>query len=105
MVSDSEADTRESSVIVVKQLTTSKRKTRSFASVPDELQGLCYIAHTWVTDFTLFGNPFLNAMDMINMVHQAWEFAQDTEQNWAKRTDECGTMVNKHKPSPPYNFP
>ena len=71
MVSDSEADTRESSVIVVKQLITSKRKMRSFISVPDELQRLCYIAHTWVTDFTLFDNPFINAINMINIIHQA----------------------------------
>ena len=37
MVLDSEVDTRESNIIMVKQLTTRKEKMRSFTSVLDEL--------------------------------------------------------------------
>ena len=50
-----------------------------------------------MTDFTLFGNPFLNAIDIMNIVYQAWKFMQNIEQTWAKRTDEYNIMVNKHK--------
>ena len=45
-----------------------ERKTRSVAGIYDEVQGLYAVAKVCVTDFTLFSNPFLNALDVTILV-------------------------------------
>ena len=67
----------EDEVIVVEQPKTGKKKTRSVSGVVDAWQGPCAIAKIWVTDFTLFSNPFLNAAKVNIIVHQAWRHAED----------------------------
>ena len=75
----SETSESEDEIIIVEQPNTGKVKTRSVASIRDEVQGLCAVAKVWVTDFTLFCNPFLNAMDVTILVQKAWMHAQDTQ--------------------------
>jgi len=50
----------DSDVIAMKSLQRVGNKTRSFTSIPDKLQRLCYVAKEWVADYTLFNNPFLS---------------------------------------------
>ena len=61
----------EDEVMVVKQPKTAKKKTWSVPVVVVALQGHCAIAEIWVTDFTLFSNPLLNAAEVNILVHQA----------------------------------
>ncbi|RPB25704.1 hypothetical protein L211DRAFT_848029 [Terfezia boudieri ATCC MYA-4762] len=80
-----------SDVVEIKQLQHSGRKTRSFASIPHKLQGLCYLAQTFITDYTFFKLPFLSALDIINLVDEAWDWAQEHEKSYLKRTKACPT--------------
>ena len=75
----SETSESEDEIIIVEQPNTGKVKTRSVAGIRDEVQGLWAVANVWVTDFTLFSNPFLNAMDVTILVQKAWMHAQDTQ--------------------------
>jgi len=72
----------DSDVIIVKSLQHVGNKTRSFTSILDKLQCLCYVAKEWVTDYTLFNNPFLSSLEILNLIHEAWERAEDMEKNY-----------------------
>ena len=86
-------DSTDSDVIQVKRLQESGRQTRSFAALPEKLQRLCYVAQTWVADYTLFQQPLLSALDVINLVNDAWRWAQDQEESYLQRTKDCSIFV------------
>ncbi|RPB18175.1 hypothetical protein L211DRAFT_854379 [Terfezia boudieri ATCC MYA-4762] len=83
------ADGSDSDVVEIKGLPNSGRKSRSFAAIPPKLQGLCYVAQNWVMDYTFFKCPFLSALDVINLIDEAWEGAQDQEKSYLRRTKAC----------------
>ena len=83
----------EDEVMVVEQPRIGKKKTRSVSSVVDALQDHCAIAKIWVTDFTLFSNPFLNAAEVNILVHQAWRHAEDKQKLYAERPKEASALV------------
>ena len=89
----SETSESEDEIIIVEQPNTGKVKTRSVADIRDEVQGLCAVAKVWVTDFTLFSNPFLNAMDVTILVQKAWMHAQDTQNVYGECTKDCRALV------------
>ena len=89
----SETSESEDEIIIVEQPNTGKVKTRSVADIRDEVQGLCAVAKVWVTDFTLFSNPFLNAMDVTILVQQAWMHGQDTQNVYGECTKDCTALV------------
>ena len=62
-------DSTDLDVIDVKQFQESGRQTHSFAALPKKLKRLCYVAQTWVADYTLFQKPLLSALDVINLVN------------------------------------
>jgi len=74
---DDEED--ESDVVEVKRLQDRGKRIRSFAAILQKLQGLCFITQNWVTDYTFFRLPFLSSLDVINLIQEAWEWAQDQE--------------------------
>jgi len=78
-LNDGESD---SDMIIVKSLQRMGNKTHSFTSIPDKLQRLCYVAKEWVADYTLFNNLFLSSLEILNLIHKAWERAEDTEKNY-----------------------
>ena len=71
------------------------RQSRSFIAIDSELQGLCFVAQALVTEYTYFRNPLLCALDVIHLVNEAWEFAQDREKTYLKRTKACDSLVRK----------
>jgi len=83
----------DSDVIIVKSLQHVGKVTRSFTAIPDKLQRLCYVVKEWVADYTLFNNPFLSSLDILNLIHEAWERAEDKENNYQERTKACDTLV------------
>ena len=89
----SETSESENEIIIVEQPNTGKVKTRSVAGIHDEVYGLCAVAKVWVTDFTLFSNPFLNAMDITILVQKASMHAQDTHNVYGECTKDCRALV------------
>ena len=89
----SETSESEDEIIIVEQPNTGKVKTRSVAGIRDEVQGLCAVAKVWVTDFALFSNPFLDAMDVTILVQKAWMHAQDTQNVYGECTKDCRALV------------
>jgi len=83
----------DSDVIIMKSLQHVGNKTHSFTSIPDKLQRLCYVAKEWVVDYMVFNNPFLNSLEILNLIHEAWERAENTEKNYQERTKACDTLV------------
>jgi len=84
----------ESDVVEVKRLQDGGKRTRSFAAIPQKLQGLCFIAQNWVTDYTFFRLPFLSSLDVINLIQEAWEEAQDQERAYPLCTKACEALVS-----------
>ena len=78
----------------VMHLKQSGRPSQSFLVIPQSLQGLYFVAQAWVTEYTYFKNPILNSLDVIHLVNDVWEFAQDTEKAYQKRTKACNSLVS-----------
>ena len=89
----SETSESEYEIIIVEQPNTGKVKTRSVAGICDEVQGLCAVEKVWVTDFTLFSNPFLNVIDVTILVQKAWMHAQDMQNVYGECTKDCRALV------------
>jgi len=68
--------------------------SRSFLAIRRSLQGLYFVAQAWVTEYIYFKNPMLNSLDVIHLVNNAWEFAQDREKAYQKRTKACNYLVS-----------
>ena len=86
-------------MVVVNRPKGTQKLARSFVAIDNDLQGLSLTAQHWVTDYTLFTNPFLNAQDMLNLVHDAWAYAQDKNQVFKQSSRQCHTWLTVHVPS------
>jgi len=93
---DDEGD--ESDIVEVKRLQDRGKRILSFAVIPQKLQALCFIAQNWVTDYTFLRLPFLSSLHMINLIHEAWECAQDQEKAYPPRTKACKALVCQSQP-------
>ena len=51
------------------------------------------MAKVWVTDFTLFSNCFLNAIEVTILVPKAWMHAQDTQNVYGECTKDWRALV------------
>ena len=71
----------DSNVVEIKRPQKSGRETRSIAALPDKLQRICCVAQAWISNYTLFSQLLLGALDMINLVNDAWEWVQDQEKS------------------------
>ena len=89
----SETSESQDEIIIVEQPNTGKVKTRSVSGIRDEVPGRCAVAKIWVTDFTLFSNPFQNAMDVTILVQKAWMHAQDTQNVYGECIKDCRALV------------
>jgi len=69
-------------MIIMKSLQRIGNKTCLFISILDNLQRLCYMAKEWVADYTLFNNPFLSSLEILNLIHEAWKRVEDAEKNY-----------------------
>jgi len=93
---DDEGD--ESNVVEVKRFQDGGKRTKSFAAIPQKLQGLCVISQNWVTDYTFFRLPFLSSLDVMNLIQEVWEWAQDQEKAYPPRTKACEALVSLSQP-------
>ncbi|RPB18951.1 hypothetical protein L211DRAFT_899492 [Terfezia boudieri ATCC MYA-4762] len=87
-----------SDVVEIKQLQHSSWKTRLFASILHKLQGLCYLAQTFITNYTFFKLPFLSILDIINLVDEVWDWAQEHEKNHSELNAMDPTLNPKYNP-------
>jgi len=83
----------------VKRLQHGGKRTSSLAAIPLKLQGLCFTAQTWITNYTFFRLPFLSSLDVINLIQEAWEWAQDQEKAYPPSTKACEPLVSHSQPS------
>ena len=83
----------EDEIIIVKQPNTRKAIIRSVAEIHDEVQGLCVVAKVLVSDFNLFFNPFLNAMDVTIRVQKACMHVQVTQNVYGECTKHGTALV------------
>lgn len=86
-------DTESDDIGEVMRLEQTGRQSRSFLAIPQSLQGLCFVAQAWVSEYTYFKNPLLNSLDVIHLVNSVWDFAQDREKSYQKRTKTCDSLV------------
>ena len=87
------SEAEDNIIIIVEQPNTRKVKTPSVTGIHDVVQGLCRVAKVWVTDFTLFSNPSLNAMDITIHVQKAWMHMQDRQNVYGECTKDCRAFV------------
>ena len=64
-------DDDNSDVMVEKSLLRVGRVSRSFSAMPDQLQRLCFVAKECIANYTLFNNPFLSSLDVLNLINEA----------------------------------
>ena len=88
-----ETSESEDEIIIVEQPNKGQVKTQSVTGIRDEVQGLCAVAKVWVTDLSLFSNPFLNMIDVTILVQKAWMHAQDTQNVYGECTKDCSALV------------
>ena len=88
-----ETSESEDEIIIVEQPNKGQVKTQSVTGIRDEVQGLCAVAKVWVTDLSLFSNPFLNMIDVTILVQKAWMHAQDTQNVYGECTKDCRALV------------
>jgi len=86
-------DTESDDVGEVMWLEWTGRQSRSFIAIPQHLQALCFLAQAWVIEYTYFRNLLLNALDVIYLVNDTWNFAQDREKSYEKRTKACDSLL------------
>ena len=82
-----------SDVLMVKKPLSAGPKSRSFSTIPSELQLICQQAQRYVSEYTLFTNPFLSSVDILHLLVDSWNAGQDAEQSWHSRTKECDVLV------------
>jgi len=69
-------------------------QSQSFLAIPQSLQELCFVAQAWVSEYIYFKNSMLNSLNVIHLVNDACEFAQDREKYYQKRTKACNLLVS-----------
>jgi len=70
-------------------------RMRSFGAVGPKLQAIIQVAQKYVSDYTLFTNPFLTALDILHLVDEAWEFAQDSQQKYEEINKDSKALVSE----------
>jgi len=70
-------------------------RTRSLGAVGLKLQAIVQVVQKYVSDYTLFTNPFLAALDILHLIDEAWEFAQDSQQKYEKIKKDSKALVSE----------
>lgn len=91
-LSSTEEDS-DSDILEVKKPLPIGPKSRSFSTIPSELQTICQRAQRYVSEYTLFTNPFLSSVDILHLLVDSWNAGQDAEQSWHERTKDCDSIV------------
>jgi len=68
--------------------------SRSLSTIPDRLQGLVWRAQIQVTNHTLFTMPFLSPVELLFVLADVWEHAQDTERRYEAKTKAVNSYVS-----------
>jgi len=66
----------------------------SLSTIPDRLQGLVRRAQIEITNHTLFTMPFLSLVEVLFLLADAWERAQDKERKYEAKTKAVDTYVS-----------
>ncbi|KAF8416532.1 hypothetical protein EV426DRAFT_721788 [Tirmania nivea] len=86
-ISDKErvnADAEDSDCVEIKPLPRTDR-CRLLSTIPDRLQDLVRHAQNEVADYTLFTMPFLSPAEVLFLLSDAWERAQDSERKYEEK--------------------
>jgi len=67
----------------------------SFGAVRPKLQAIVQVAQKCVSDYMLFTNPFLAALDILYLVDEPWEFAQDSQQKYEEKNKDSKALVSE----------
>ena len=60
-----------------------------------KLQAIIQVAQKYMSDYTLFTNPFLAALDILYLIEEAWEFAQDSQQKYEEINKDSKVLVSE----------
>jgi len=85
-------------VEIVEKPRNSAIRSRSFGGVAPNVQALVYAAQMYVSEYTLFTNPFLSSTDVLHLLREAWNFAQDQETRYEEASKESITLVSRELP-------
>ena len=85
----------DSDLLEVKKPLYAGPKSRGFSNLPSELQPIAQRAQRYVSEYTLFTNPFLTSVDVIHLLVESWNAGQDAEQSYHEWTKDCDTLVRQ----------
>lgn len=86
-------ESSDSDVLEVKKPLLAGPKSRAFSNLASELQAICQRAQRYISEYSLFTNPFLTSVDIFHLLVNSWDAGQDAEQSWHERTKDCDTLV------------
>jgi hypothetical protein len=69
-------------------------RSRALSTIPDKLQGLVRRAQADITHYTLFRMPFLSPVEILFLLSDSWERAQDAERRFELKTKAVDTYVS-----------
>jgi len=69
-------------------------RCRSLSTIADRLQGLVRRAQADVIDYTLFTMPFLSPVEVLFLLTDSWERAQDAERRFESKNKAVDSYVS-----------
>jgi len=91
-ISDNE-QAEDSNCVEVKPPPQTERR-HSLLTIPDRLQGLVQWAQIEVTNHTLFTMPFLSPVEVLFVLADVWEQAQDKERWYEAKTKAVDSYMS-----------
>jgi len=88
-----DAQAEDSDCVEIKPPPQTER-SRSLSTIPDRLQGLVRQVQIEVTNHTLFTMPFLSPVEVLFLLADAWERAQDRERRYEAKTKAVDAYVS-----------
>lgn len=74
-------------------------RCRSLSTIPDKLQGLVRCAQDDIANYTLFTKPFLSPVEILFLLSDAWERAQDSQRRFELKTKSVDAYVSNLVPT------
>ena len=95
---DGDEEEKASDVEIVEKPRNSAIRSQSFGRVAPNVQSLVHAAQKYMSEYTLFTNPFLSSTDVLHLLREAWNFAQDQETRYEEASKESMTLVSRELP-------
>ena len=91
-----DAEAEDSDCVEIKPPPRADR-CRCLSTIPDKLQYLVRRAQTDIVDYTLFTMPFMSPVEVLFLLSDAWEGAQDSERKFKLKNKAVDAYLSRRR--------